>query len=658
MSTSPAATGEVDANEQPTTPADSPSKLDAPLLTPRPPHVAPVPLLSNVLQASAEPAMTSPDALLARLGSLGVDIPAPASAASVAEIFAMLPDSEDMDQPAALPEIVAAPHPRVSQILAAIDRDPALNPQARPMSIVDSPAVAAAAAAVVNEVASSVGVPATTVQPTVGPSVLPKPAEPVAMQLSSSAQYQPSVSKSARSSISDSPTLAPPAAVVADDGKKSKKPKKSRRTKRKRHILRKLLVTAVVLGILGGGAFAAKTYLLGTAGWTDETSAIADDIELSTGLQFTSPIPLVVEGGAAYDTRRATALLALAGRDSADLAAEWRALGLLTGALNSADLARIGSTPAQYSSAFFDPESGEVVERAGAPDQLRVASLRHALTMGLMHQLLPPSPQWSVAGRIARQMYADSVADDVAAELHLLDSLEVQDRRNQQLLTLLSAGAGQPASPYAAFLLGNGDVLTAPAGPSVSLTEFIDDAQLYDVARGSTVATAQQPPAGGRVEGMMFWYHALAGRIDDQLAWAAATSWSTDLTMASVQGTQQCIDATITATDTVGAAVLQDAFAQWAAGAPRESSTTVAPAPQGVTVRACDPGAVATSSDAAVALQGGSVVEHAAVASAATAEPTLTTAQRRCIALEVRSRGLEFDAGTELQAVVDSCRTA
>lgn len=621
--------------------------------------MAPVPLLGSVRRNSSEPAMTSPDALLARLGSLGMDIPAPASAASVAEIFAMLPDLDDMNQPAQMPAIVAAPHshPRVSQILAAIDRDPELNPHDQPVRIVDSPTVAAAAAAVMDEAAASTdvaGAPATTVQPSVGP----KPAEPVTFQLSSATHYQAAVSKPLRAGTIDSPVLASPVTEVADGSKKSKKSKKPKAVKRKRHIVRKLFVILVVLGMLGGAAWAAKTYLLGGAGWTDETSAIADDIELSTGLQFMEPIPVVREDGAAYDTRRATVLLGLAGQDSGDLAAEWRAVGLLAGALNTADLARIGANPWQYSSAFFDASSGEVVERSGAPDQLRVASLRHALTMGLMHQLLPEAPEWSAAGRIARQMHADSVADDVAAELHLLDALDVQERRNQQLLTLLSAGAVQPMSPYVAFRLGHGEVLMAPAGPSASLTGFTDDAQLFDVARGVDVPMAVQPPVGGRVEGMMFWYHALAGRIDDQLAWAAATSWSTDLTTSSVQGTQRCIDATITAMDTVGAAVLQDAFTQWAAGAPAESATTVVATPQGVTVHACDPGAVGTFTDTAVALQGGSVVEHTAVASAATADPTLTAAQRRCIALAVRSRGLQFDVTAELQAVVDSCRTA
>jgi hypothetical protein len=75
-------------------------------------------------------------------------------------------------------------------------------------------------------------------------------------------------------------------------------------------------------------------------------------------------------------------------------------------------------------------------------------------------------------------------------------------------------------------------------------------------------------------------------------------------------------------------------------------------------VTACDPGAVGTFTDSAVALQGGAAVEHIAVAAAATAEPTLTAAQRRCIAVAVRSRGLTFDVGAGLQAVVDGCRTA
>jgi hypothetical protein len=155
---------------------------------------------------------------------------------------------------------------------------------------------------------------------------------------------------------------------------------------------------------------------------------------------------------------------------------------------------------------------------------------------------------------------------------------------------------------------------------------------------GRLPSTVVSPSA---TQGMMFWYYVLASRIDDGQAWAAAARWSADSLTSSTAASSTCVDATFTAADADGAAVVLAALQAWGAAAPLESTTTVTPvdATQ-IGVHACDPGAVLTAALPArvPVVFGGAGVERALVQSAVSAARN-TKVDPVCIVAAARARG-------------------
>ena len=146
----------------------------------------------------------------------------------------------------------------------------------------------------------------------------------------------------------------------------------------------------------------------------------------------------------------------------------------------------------------------------------------------------------------------------------------------------------------------------------------------------------------------MFWYYVLASRIDDGQAWSAAARWTADSLTTAAGAPSLCVDATFSAADAAGAAVVLAAFQTWAAAAPPESTTTVTPAPADanqIAIRACDPGAVLTAGLVArvPVVFGGSGVEQALVQSAVSAAQG-TKVDAACLIAAARARGTVFSA--------------
>jgi hypothetical protein len=124
---------------------------------------------------------------------------------------------------------------------------------------------------------------------------------------------------------------------------------------------------------------------------------------------------------------------------------------------------------------------------------------------------------------------------------------------------------------------------------------------------------------------MLYWYQALAGRVDDDLAWKVALMWqSDDMTVAAKDG-GVCVSSTVRF-DTAAKDLVTAAFTAWAAAAPQASATTIdlaAPAagPVVVTVNACDPGEAPTNDREFSLSLGGAPLraeQYAAIMSAAT----------------------------------------
>jgi hypothetical protein len=148
---------------------------------------------------------------------------------------------------------------------------------------------------------------------------------------------------------------------------------------------------------------------------------------------------------------------------------------------------------------------------------------------------------------------------------------------------------------------------------------------------------------------MMFWYYVLASRIDDGLAWSAASHWTGDAlstTPSASDASIQCVDATVAAADADGAAVLLTALQSWAMAAPAESTTSVSAADGNqVTLRACDPGAALTAPIPVKVpvVFGGAGVERALVQAAATAANG-TKVDAVCLISAARVRGTSLSS--------------
>lgn len=582
------------------------------------------------------------------------------SVLSAKEMFARLPDADPFDTPGDLPQIAFA-SPDVD-ISGPVETSADVRPS-RSSLISDEHPVEAAGAAQIMADGVVQGSPSGEVM--VAPLVVNPPAIAVG---TAGDPYAPSAAlqRSADRALAPRrPPVAHPAAPPMAFRPPGAAPK---RVRRRRHFGRGLFTVVVMASLLATGVYAAKKYVFDLAEWTVESGQISADVEAQTGLRFARPIAVVDVSEPAFSTQRAVAMLGIPGEGSASLEGEWRAVGILQGTLDNDALAAIGSQPSLQSMAFYDFDRHTVYARLGAPPALRVTSLQHALTVGLMDQLLPELQDQQPSSIRGRRMYAESVADYVVQARAAIEAVATVDARNVELATAVAGYSSSPA-PYAAFLAGNGTVIPIPAvadgaaGPDL-VVAINSDADWFDAGRIGSERAQVETPAGAKSNGLMYWYHVLAGRVDDQVAWNAATAWAGDASVVSFDsarsgGSPACVDATIAAFDAAGTQVLLDAFQQWAAAAPAESATTVVGGLGSVTIHACDPGTnVPTRTDDQVALVGGASVEHAAVSVPLATEPAYSPAAQRCVVVGVRALGIAADLSTGIGPIVDFCRPA
>lgn len=390
--------------------------------------------------------------------------------------------------------------------------------------------------------------------------------------------------------------------------------------KKRRRRGRRFVSLVVVLGLAGGGLFVARQYLLDKVVWDRDVAVRADEVAASMGLEFVDDVPVVELPFAEFAAASAARLV----EDDADvrraLAGEWRALGVLSGQL---DLVAVASSAAIETPAFYDPSADRIVIVEGLPAALRSFALDRALGSLLFDQHRKWSDglddqSWSVA--VGSRALAEAVALETA------QSLVADDERAvvlEQMLRL-AAEEGVPASPspYATTLLGRLGVAAWPVvGWARDASDWADGVEggawLDAVSTAGVVTDAHVLAAtrllSGRFEspaddsrGMLYWYHVLAARLDDDVAWAAAMLWRDDrVTVRDPEGSS-CVAAEFSVSNRdLGAA--ESAFAKWAAAAPADSLTMVSAAEVTVdfgvvTIDACDPGASVPTNDGAAVL--------------------------------------------------------
>lgn len=427
------------------------------------------------------------------------------------------------------------------------------------------------------------------------------------------------------------------AVMVAEGRSQQVTPKK----KQKRHLFRSFVTLVVLFGLLAGGAYAAKTYLLREPQWSAEMKPLADAVASARGLHFKEAVEVTSLPAADYAKRLAGSVAGI----SADRAATWRALGLLSGEF---DLEAIGRQAMNDSPAFYDPVAKTIVysEDLAVYEHLYRFAMHRALTMALLDQQYDWSTRISATSPAAALGLRAVVDGDALQVANSLAAADGPDQLAPEMLSFVQGhGATVSPSQYASAVVGRAGValrylVTSTSTDPAALAALeqrtpVDDSQ-FDAARTQTPSAAA--PA---TQGMIFWYYVLASRIDDTVAWSAATRWTGDSVATSTGAAAQCVDAKIRAADPDGAAVLLATFQTWAAAAPAESTTTVVPIDGNqVAIRACDPTAAITATiPARVPLGfGGAAVERALVQAAVTAAAG-TTIDPACLVNAARGRG-------------------
>jgi hypothetical protein len=428
-------------------------------------------------------------------------------------------------------------------------------------------------------------------------------------------------------------------AVVAPAVKKPASRKSSR--KPKRHLFRSFMTLVVLFGLLAGGAFAAKKYLLHPPTWAPEMKPLADDVAAARGLQFKVPVDVTELPVGDYATRLAESVVG--GRVTS--APTWRALGLLNGEL---DLETIGRQALTDSPAFYDPTSKTILvsNDLKVHEHLYRFALHRALATALLDQQFDWSSRAATASPAAALGLRATIDGDALAIANALAANDGPDQLAPDVLAFVQ-GHSNTVSPsqYIATLAGRAGVALRPTIASMTT----DRASLAALEQGmptsdaafDAVRSANVTPSPPGTQGMMFWYYVLASRIDDTQAWSAVIHWTNDSLATSTGSASQCVDAKVGAGDTDGAAALLAAFQAWAATATPESTTTVTPIDGNqVAIRACDPGASVTAPlppKIPVAF-GGAGVERALVQAAVSAAG-VAKVDPACLITAARQRG-------------------
>ncbi len=417
--------------------------------------------------------------------------------------------------------------------------------------------------------------------------------------------------------------------------------KKSKR-KPKRHLFRSFVTLVLLFGLLAGGAFAAKKYLLHPPAWSAELKPLADAVATARGLEFEQAVDVTPLPVADYARRLAESAIG----SGTDRAPTWRALGILNGDL---DFEAIGLQALNDSPAFYDPTTKTIYvsNDLQAHAHLYRFAMQRAMTMALLDQQVDWGARVATATPAAALAIRATIDGDALAVANSLAATDSPELLAQELLDFVQ-GHGNTVAPsqYAATLAGRAGAAIRPiivsmAGDSAGIAALEkatpSDDSLLDVGRPA--ATIASPPG---TQGIMFWYYVLASRIDDGQAWSAITHWTGDSILTSTGSANQCVDAKVAANDADGAALLLAAFEGWAAAAPAESTTTVVPVEGNlVAIRACDPGAAiaAQAAPKVPVILGGAAVERALVQAAVSAAGGATV-DPACLVTAVRQRGV------------------
>ncbi len=421
------------------------------------------------------------------------------------------------------------------------------------------------------------------------------------------------------------------------------------RRRSKTGFVRRFTSIGLALAILGGGLYAAKYYLLDPK-WDSDVKVLADDVEAARRLDFDHAVEVTSLAADDYATQIASYALDIHGGNQEKVGSEMRALGLLTGVL---DLRAIGLAALPETPAFYDVGAEKIYVVTGLPVQTYRFAMYRALTAALLDQEYGWGSRIDgAAPSVVRGTRALYEADALATALSMITESDrnlVLEQRTGLYTTFTVPTTPSQFATTVAGRLGVSLRAFVESFPPAERGRLLRDAAIVDgqaldlrrLVRGAADITADPqdvlrqetlPESGS--QGMLFWYHVLASRLDVGTAWNNALAIQADDVVVTPGATGYCVAATLT----VSAAALDGvtaAFAAWAGAAPAESATTVIPSLDGsvgrIAISACDLGLAVPMNNGQVPLSlGGAPLRSEQYRLLRIADPALTNSQAAC----------------------------
>ncbi len=369
----------------------------------------------------------------------------------------------------------------------------------------------------------------------------------------------------------------------------------------------RILTAAVVLSASAVGGLVFKREVLDRR-WSGDVADQAAAVERQRGLEFERAVDVEALPFDSYSTALAEHAFTEMAPDTRrtddgslateQVASEWRALGLLEGAL---DISAVGRLAAEVRPAFYDPDHGRIALREGLSSSAAAFALSREMTLALTdqhfgwHTGLPGADPASRVGTIAlfdgdaldtATVVAATSLDDVATQL-AVNAADVP----VGLAYAFDVVAGRAALAVAPRFAQPG-VRSFAARDALVASPVRGDAAVVVADHVTATASPTFDTTVGHSLGMVAWYYALASRLPAEDAWNAVQGWNGDAVEHVDHDGASCIQARIWTRDAAAATVLYDAFSRWVATAPVESKAEVEmlATGYGVMVCSCDPG--------------------------------------------------------------------
>jgi hypothetical protein len=388
--------------------------------------------------------------------------------------------------------------------------------------------------------------------------------------------------------LAPSPVATPATSFEFDPASFAPDPTHQPSRRKKRGGLKLLAVLVVLGGLVAAGVVVGQPYLF-PGDWDDATAAYAEAVEVASGVEFAEPLSIVAEPTAEFAARLQAQFAAI----SPDELAQWRALGLASGAVDDATLA---GQLSGWQDAVYSTTDGQVYHDSGAAGP----ELDALLTQEMAAVSLDQQFGWSLE---QPQRTLDAAAATSAEVLRQVRSVQEASTFTGAVPPVPSevADALPPVvgyrmlAPhvYAEFetTADTTDAANPLADLGVSGPGFLGR-DTSTMASSSTMLDGDVATAAPVAKDRSFWYLVFAGYLDARTAHVASGVVVESAVTPVSRGATQCVSATFAGTGVDETATLRSALAAWAAAAPVEMASSFQVLPDGtLQLVSCDPGA-------------------------------------------------------------------